>query len=148
MEIKGRVLQVMPERSGVSKRTGLPWKSVSFILEFYENPTDRQADRVVLDARTDKDIELVRICAEHSGEPGYEVKCVIGHWVNEWNGNHYNDIRVYSIEAVGNIPISVKPAENEPAQGITEEQKAAMEKLGQIGEQNNGENGSGDNLPF
>ena len=31
--------------------------------------TDK-ADRVVLDARTDKDIELVRICAEHSGEPG------------------------------------------------------------------------------
>ena len=142
MEIKGRILKVLPERSGTSQRTGNPWKSLPFIIEFYENPTDRQADRMVLETSDEQYMELVRICGEHSGEPGYEVKCVIGHWVNEWNGNHYNSIRCYSVTAVGNIEVNNKPAE---APTPTPEQQEAMDKLNKLGESAKGE---GDGMPF
>ena len=49
MEFQGRIAKVLPVRSGVSQRTGNEWKSLPFIFEYFENPSDRYADSVMLE---------------------------------------------------------------------------------------------------
>lgn len=147
MEITGRVIKVLPERSGVSQRTGNPWKSLPFVVAYYENPSDRLEDRVLLETFDEKAMDIVKICAAHSGEAGYDVKCVIGHSTREWDGKVFNEIRTYSVTAAGSIPTQeTQTAANAAGtvangnQVLTDDQKKAIEALNQMG----GNGGSND----
>lgn len=92
MIFQGRIKQVLPMRSGTSQKTGNEWKALPFIFEYFENPSDRYADTVVLET-LDTDI------IPHIKE-GMEVKIGFGHHASEYDGKYYNNLRMYSIESV------------------------------------------------
>jgi hypothetical protein len=81
MEFQGRIAKVLPVRSGVSQRTGNEWKALPFIFEYFENPTDRFADSVVLETFDTKVIENLK--------EGMEVRCGFGHKTREYEGKTY-----------------------------------------------------------
>lgn len=92
MEFTGRILKVLPQRSGISQKTGNEWKSQPFIFEYFENPTDRWSDKVLLETMNENIIAQI--------EEGVEVKIGFGHNVNEYNGRTYNEVRMYKFELV------------------------------------------------
>lgn len=96
MEFTGRIKQVLPMRSGVSQRTGNEWKSLPFIFEYFENPSDRYADSVVLETFDTKVIENLK--------EGMEVRCGFGHRVRTFQKDGkemtINELRLYKIESI------------------------------------------------
>ena len=105
MEFQGRIAKLLPIRQGVSQRTGNEWKSLPFIFEYFENPSDRYADSVMLETFDEKVINNLK--------EGMEVRCGFGHKTHEYTKDGktmiINDIRLYKIE-------SVRKAQNQPAQ--------------------------------
>ena len=75
-------MKVLPPRSGVSSRTGNEWKTQQFIFEYFENPSDRYSDKVVIETfDTDVMAQL---------EENATVRIGFGHRYEEYNGNYYN----------------------------------------------------------
>ena len=105
MEFQGRIAKVLPIRQGVSQRTGNEWKSLPFIFEYFENPSDRYADSVMLETFDTNVIDNL--------QEGMEVRCGFGHRTREYTKDGktmiINDIRLYKIE-------SVRKAQNQTAQ--------------------------------
>ena len=135
MEFQGRIAKVLPVRSGVSQRTGNEWKSLPFIFEYFENPSDRYTDSVMLDTFDTKVIENLK--------EGMEVRCGFGHKTREYTKDGktiiINDIRLYKIESVHK--------EQQPAgqsAGIAEGQQQA----GTTAAPQQQEGGEDDDLPF
>lgn len=92
MIFQGRIKQVLPMRSGTSQKTGNEWKALPFIFEYFENPSDRYADTVVLETLDTNIIPHIK--------EGMEVKIGFGHHASEYDGKYYNNLRMYSIESV------------------------------------------------
>ena len=142
MEFQGRIAKVLPVRSGTSQRG--EWKSLHFVFEYFENPTDRYADSVLLETFDDKVIDHMK--------EGMEVRCGFSHRAKEIKRQDgtmvtINEIRLYKIE-------SIKKGQPEPPaqpEQLTLEQQAAMEGLNKLGEQaaTGDQNGSkDDDMPF
>ena len=92
MEFQGRVKKLLPIRSGVSQRTGNEWKALPFIFEYFENPTDRFADTVLLETFDTNVIDNLK--------EGMDIRCGFGHRTREYEGKTYNELRLYKIESV------------------------------------------------
>lgn len=132
MEITGRIKEVLQVRSGVSQRTGNEWKALPFVVEYYENPTDRYPDSVVVETM---DTNLMPNIRE-----GVNVKIGISHKVREYEGRKYNEIRTYKIEVIG----SQRPADNVQAAGANN--NPLPQQNAPTGTENAG--GDADDLPF
>ena len=151
MEFQGRIAKLLPIRQGVSQRTGNEWKSLPFIFEYFENPSDRYADSVMLETF---DTNVINNLQE-----GMEVRCGFGHKTREYTKDGktmiINDIRLYKIE-------SVRKAQNQPAQqanGQTVAQQPAIQQqaahaapfppnVDANGNPINNQGGEDDDLPF
>ena len=132
MEVKGRIKKVLQVRSGVSQRTGNEWKALPFVVEFFENPTDRFPDSVVVETM---DTNLMPSIRE-----GVNVKVGISHKVREYEGRKYNEIRTYKIEVID----SQRPADNVQAAGANN--NPLPQQNATTGTDNAG--GDADDLPF
>ena len=136
MEFTGRIKKVLPLRSGTSQRTGNEWKALPFIFEYFEHPTDRYADTVMLETFDENVINNMK--------EGMEVRCGFSHKVRTYqkDGNDItiNDIRLYKIECVK----AAQPA-NEPAQGANASAAGNQPTQQPQGAQEGGED---DDLPF
>jgi hypothetical protein len=131
MEFTGRVKKILPARSGVSQRTGNEWKALPFIFEYFENPTDRFADTVLLETFDTNVIDNLK--------EGMEVKCGFGHHTREYEGKTYNELRLYKIESVRGAQQAPQGA-NAPAEAQqTVEQPIAVQTA---------QNNANDDLPF
>ena len=131
MEFQGRVKQILPKRSGISARKGNEWVALPFIFEYFENPTDRYADRVLLETFDTKVIENIK--------EGMEVRCGFSHNVREYEGKTYNELRLYKIESVRAVQQAPQGA-NAPA----EAQQTATQPIAVQTAQND----ANDDLPF
>jgi hypothetical protein len=136
MEFTGRVKKILPARSGVSQRTGNEWKALPFIFEYFENPTDRFADTVLLETFDTNVIDNLK--------EGMEVICGFGHkvkTVTKQDGTQatINEMKVYKIE-------SVKAANRAPqgANAPAEAQQTVAQPIAVQTAQNN----ANDDLPF
>lgn len=142
MEFQGRIAKVLPVRSGTSQRG--EWKSQPFVFEYFENPTDRYADSVLLETFDYKVIDNMK--------EGMEVRCGFSHRAKEIKRQDgsmvtINEIRLYKIESIK----KAQPEQSEQPAQLTLEQQAAMERLNKLGEQaaTGDENGSkDDDVPF
>ena len=132
MEFQGRIAKLLPIRQGVSQRTGNEWKSLPFIFEYFENPSDRYADSVMLETFDEKVINNLK--------EGMEVRCGFGHKTHEYTKDGktmiINDIRLYKIESVR----KEQPAVN--TDGVGAQQQGATPAPQQQG------GGDEDDLPF
>ena len=101
MQFQGRIYKLFPVQSGTSQRG--EWTKQDFILEYFEQPTDRYADRVLLSIMNDriKDYDL------HEGD---EVIIGFGHNTREYQGRYFNDIRLYHFEKVKQVGNNDAPA--------------------------------------
>ena len=85
---------------GVSQKTGNEWQIQRFVFEYFENPTDRFSDKVVLETF---DINIIAQLEE-----GLPVRIGFGHKireVNDKNGNKMlvNDLRMYKFTVEGRV---------------------------------------------
>lgn len=121
MQFQGRIYKLFPVQSGTSQRG--EWTKQDFIFEYFEQPTDRYADRVLLSIMNDriKDYDL------HEGD---EVIIGFGHNTREYQGRYFNDVRLYHFEKVVrreqlNTPPAAQPqptvAQQQPQQGYNDE---------------------------
>ena len=142
MEFQGRIAKLLPIRQGVSQRTGNEWKSLPFIFEYFENPSDRYADSVMLETFDTNVIDHLK--------EGMEVRCGFGHRTREYTKDGktmiINDLRLYKIE-------SVRKAQNQPAQqenGQAVAQQTATQQQAPFPPQvdANGNPQNNDDLPF
>ena len=140
MEFQGRIAKVLPIRKGTSARTGNEWQSLPFVFEYFENPTDRWADSVVLETFDTKVIENLK--------EGMEVVCGFGHRTREYEGKTYNELRLYKIESVKKAAVAqqqTQQAAAQPMQGAIGQQLAPQAQT--IYPPQNQE-GGGNDLPF
>ena len=147
MKVRGRIKKLFPMKSGIS-RLGNNWRRQDFILEFFAEPTDQYADTVQLSIMNDK-------IDEFALNEGDEVNVEVRHQVKTYGERIYNDLWVKSLEKVSSgtqapaTDATAATQSEQPAPQPTEEQKAAMERLKQMGESAaSGEGGSEDELPF
>lgn len=92
MQFQGRIYRLYPVQSGTSAN-GKEWSRQDFIFEYFENPTDRYADRVLLSVMNER-------IKEYDIREGEE--CIIGfaHTTREYQGRVFNDVRLYHFEKV------------------------------------------------
>ena len=133
MQFQGRISKVLPIQTGTSQRG--EWSRQDFIFEFFENPTDRYADRVLLSVMNDR-------IKEYDLHEGDTVICGFSHTTREYQGRYFNDIRLYhfeNVKQVGNTDATA--AQPSPAMPT---QTAAPQPARPFPPQQNGD----DKLPF
>jgi hypothetical protein len=114
MEITGRVINVLPKRSGTSTRTGNAWETLPFIFEYFRNDQQTFADRVVLETFDSKVIEAFEkhMIRDADGNPkanenghillDQAINCAveIGHRIRIHEGRTFNDVRLMSFKVI------------------------------------------------
>ena len=71
MEFEGRIIRVLPTRSGTSQRG--EWKALPFVFAYYETPDQRWEDRVLLETfDTNQMAQIAQFC-----EIGADGKVVV-----------------------------------------------------------------------
>ncbi len=110
MEIKGKVIQMLPLRQGTSQRTGNPWKLQEYILETYDTYPKKvmfslfgdNVDKFPIQVGEDVNVSFDLDSRSYVGRDGVE----------RWS----TDVRAWKVEKVD--PASVQaPAYGAPAYG-------------------------------
>jgi len=88
MEIKGRVVAILPEQSGESTRG--TWRKQEFVIE----TTDQYPKKVCMEIWGDKIDEMLP-------KEGEEVTASINIESREWNGRWYTNVKAWKIDRDG-----------------------------------------------
>ena len=98
MELQGKVIAVLPARSGVSARG--EWKSQSFVIETHDSFPRKMVFDVFGEARLTRfNIQL-----------GQEVNVSFDIDAHEYNGRWFNNIRAFDVRLVDPNTVSAAPA--------------------------------------
>lgn len=150
MEFEGRIIRVLPVRSGTSQN-GNEWKRLPFVFAYYENGDQRWEDKVLLETWDTNHMAMIAKYCE-TGQDGkvviengsvklktLDIKCLcgFGHSVKDVTKKDgtgtvtMNDIKMYKLE--------VHSPAAQPAQGPQQQMPfpAAAESAGE-----------NDDLPF
>ena len=98
MELQGKVIAVLPARSGVSARG--EWKSQSFVIETH----DSFPRKMVFDVFGEERLTRFNI------QLGQEVNVSFDIDAHEYNGRWYNNIRAFDVRLVDPNTVSAAPA--------------------------------------
>lgn len=145
MELQGKIIAALPERSGVSARG--EWKVQEFVLE----TTDSQYPRkMVFDVFGADRLQRFNI------QVGQDVNVSFDIDAREYNGRWYNTIRAFDVrqivpgqmqvmnEAPVQANVASAPAQQAPVQQAqTQPQTSSADAFDSVAEE-----GSTDNLPF
>lgn len=101
MEIKGRIIAVLPHRSGVSQKDSKSWMTQEYVIETLE----QYPKRCVFNVFGEEKIK------EYNLQVGSEVTVKFDINAREYNGRWYNDVRAWKVEPA--------QAEQAPAQAPT-----------------------------
>lgn len=98
MELQGKVIAVLPARSGVSARG--EWKTQSFVIETHDNFPRKMVFDVFGEERLTRfNIQL-----------GQEVNVSFDIDAHEYNGRWFNDIRAFDVRLVNPNTVGAAPA--------------------------------------
>ena len=103
MDLQGKIIAAMPERGGVSARSGQEWKAQSFVLETH----DAYPKKMVFDVFGSDRLARFNI------QVGQEVMVSFDIDAHEYQGRWFNSIRAYDVRLVD--PASVSPEGAQPA---------------------------------
>ena len=119
MQFQGRIYKIFPVQSGTSSRG--EWMKQDFIFEYFEAPTDRYADRVLLSVMNDR----IRDYDLHEGD---EVIVGFGHNTREYQGRYFNDVRMYHFEKVKQVKqdAASAAAQPQPTENTQQPQQATL----------------------
>ncbi len=87
MEITGKIIAALGERSGTSARTGAEWKVASFVLETAE----QYPRKVCFDVFGADRIETMNIQAGEMLTVKFDIDA------HEYNGRWFNSVRAYAV---------------------------------------------------
>lgn len=87
MEITGKIIAVLPARSGVSQRTGNNWKSQEFVIETHDQYPRKCMFRVFGEDRL-KEMNI---------QAGQELTVSFDIDAREYQGRWYNDISAWRV---------------------------------------------------
>lgn len=130
MELQGKVIAVLPARSGVSARG--EWKSQSFVIETH----DSFPRKMVFDVFGEERLTRFNI------QLGQEVNVSFDIDAHEYNGRWFNNIRAFDVRLVDPNTVSAAPAAQAAAPAAP--QQPANAPFPPQPEQSN----SDDDLPF
>lgn len=102
MEITGKIIAVLPERSGVSARSGAEWRCATYVLETMEQYPRKMCFEVF---GTDR-IQQMNIQAGQSYTISFDIDA------HEYQGRWFNSIRAWKAEAPVAQPVAA-PAQPE-----------------------------------
>lgn len=103
MEISGKIIMALPERSGVSQRTGTEWKLATYVLETLEQYPKKMVFEVFGSDRV----------AQMNIQVGQMLTVSFDVDAHEYNGRWYNSIRAWRVQPYDpSAPVAA------PAQGI------------------------------
>lgn len=102
MEITGKIIAVLPERSGVSARSGAEWRCATYVLETMEQYPRKMCFEVFGMDR----IQQMNIQAGQSYTISFDIDA------HEYQGRWFNSIRAWKAEAPVAQP-AVAPAQPE-----------------------------------
>ena len=97
MEIQGKIIVVLPERSGVSQR-GNQWRSISYVLETQE----QYPKKLAFDVTNDK-IDQLNIQVGEFLTVQFDINA------REYNGRWFNSVNAWNV---------IRQAQQSPAQGV------------------------------
>lgn len=98
MEIQGKIIMVLPERGGVSQRSGSEWKVASYVLETMEQYPRKCCFEVFGSDRI----------AQFNIQVGQMLTVSLDIDAREYNGRWYNQIRAWKVAPYD--PNAVAPA--------------------------------------
>ena len=104
MQISGKIIFVLPERGGVSQRTGTEWKAASYVLQTFE----QYPKKVFFDVFGSDRIQQFNIQA------GQDLTIDIDIDAHEYNGRWFNSVRAFRV------------APYDPAQALAQPAQSAM----------------------
>ncbi|MCM1108773.1 MAG: DUF3127 domain-containing protein [Clostridium sp.] len=99
MEITGKIIAVLPERGGVSARTGSEWKAQEYVLETQEQYPRKMCFDVF---GADK-------IAQFAIQIGMQVTVSFDIDAREYNGRWYNSIRAWRVQPAVAAPEAGAP---------------------------------------
>lgn len=97
MELQGKIIVVLPERSGVSQR-GNQWRSISYVLETQE----QYPKKLVFDVTNDK-IDQLNIQLGEILTVQFDINA------REYNGRWFNSVNAWNV---------IRQTQQAPAQGV------------------------------
>lgn len=100
MEFTGRIIEALEPRSGMSARTGNPWKMQDFVIE---ETVGQFPKRMVFNVFGEDNLNRFNI------QKGQELTVSFDINAREYNGRWYNDIRAWNV-------VSAQPAAAPAAQ--------------------------------
>lgn len=89
MELIGKIIQVLPERSGTSARTGSEWRMGSYVLE---TTTDRFPRKVMFEVFGSDKIQQFNIQVGEMVRVSFDIDA------REYQGRWYNSIRAWNVD--------------------------------------------------
>ncbi len=88
MEITGKIIAVLPERGGVSQRSGSEWKAQSFVIETQEN----YPRKMCFDVFGADKIAQFNIQVGDTMTVSFDIDA------HEYQGRWYNSIRAWKVD--------------------------------------------------
>lgn len=107
MELTGKIIAVLPERGGISQRTGAEWKSQSFVLETQDN----YPRRMCFDVFGADKITQFGIAIGETLTVSFDIDA------HEYQGRWYNSIRAWKVERAQSEPAVAVPGAAVPPVG-------------------------------
>ena len=92
MELTGKIIAVLPPRSGVSQRSGNNWMTQEYVIEV---PGGMYPLKMVFNLFGEDRIKQFNI------QPGEELTVAFDIDAREYNGRWFNDIRAFNITRAG-----------------------------------------------
>lgn len=90
MDIQGKIIVALPERSGVSARSGNAWKAQSFVIETHE----QYPKRVVFDVFGADRLAAMNIQVGDERKVSFDIDA------HEYQGRWYNTLRAFASEVI------------------------------------------------
>lgn len=99
MELTGKIIAVLPERGGISQRTGTEWKSQSYVLETQES----YPRKVCFDVFGSDKIAQFAIKIGETLTVSFDIDA------REYQGRWYNSVRAWKIDRSTAAPATPAP---------------------------------------
>lgn len=132
MELTGKIIAVLPARSGVSQRTGNQWMTQEYVIEV----PGQYPRKCVFNIFGEDRIKQFNI------QMGEELTVSFDIDAREYNGRWFNDIRAFNIQR-GVAPVAAAPMDSAPVQAAAPQAQAPFPPADQAPMEN-----SADDLPF
>ena len=101
--VTGKIIAVLPERGGVSQRTGTEWKVQEYVLETH----DQYPRKMCFNLFGADKIEQFNIQLGEELTVSFDIDC------RQWQDRWFNDIRAWKVERVGaQAPVAQPVGEN------------------------------------